>query len=312
MKQKNYISEVIGRFFKEKHAVGTTVKVQRWLVEEAYKSEKEAALYELWENAGSPVNRRTLRALDQVKAELGMRVNSRGLLLKIASVVAFVLLLTGGIYYLSHFENAVRYATPNGEIRMIDLPDGSKVWMNAGSAVSYKNNGRVRTVKLSGEAFFRVAPDTLKPFTVETGTIIAEVLGTEFNIEDYPDSPRTAATLNTGRIRIRLPGDRDAVYVLDPGRQLVYRPSSGIEIQPVQADEIKSWKDGNLLFREASFEEIVHKMERRFNLKITVRHAGSHNDRYTVKFVNGETLEQMMDVLQLTVGDFTYETSANR
>lgn len=311
--KRNYIQNVIKHFFNEKHSNDTTQKVQQWLIDEEHHEEKNNVLYELWENSDNTIDHNTYQALSKIKNELGLKepqkknVPLQLKIIRVAAILLLCLIATAGIYFFyNHTENPIEYITQNGEVKTIELPDGSKVWLNAGSSFSYKNKDRKRTGMLSGEAFFIVAPDSLQPFIVETHTLVTEVLGTEFNIEDYPDSPNAIATLNTGKISIKVAGI-DNAYMLIPNQQLTYSQSSGIEIQQLNVNEITGWKEGKLIFHNNSFDDIIHKLERHFNLKIIIHDLDYPNDHYSVKFIHGESIEEIMHVLKKMTGNFTYE-----
>lgn len=315
----NYISEIIERFFEKTYSADTNREVQQWLIKEEYEDQKEKALRKAWERAGNckiDDNDRKFLILDKVRNELELGNSNYRLrkiqlnFLKIASVIVLVLSLTGG-FYLYRTDKSVEYVAKNGEIKNIELPDGSNVLLNSGSELIYNKRewNKKRTVKLTGEAFFIVSRDSLRPFIVETNTIETEVLGTEFNIEDYPENFKAIATLNSGKIKVRI-SDKDnnsEFHTLEPNQQFVYNRSSDIEIRSVKADEIRSWKDGKLIFNNASLKEIVNKLERHFNLKISIHDISKYHDYYDMKFVNGENIEQIMTIMRKTIGDFSYE-----
>lgn len=312
--KKNYIEEVIKRFYKEEHSAEMNEKVQQWLMDEEYENEKNDALYELWEDEDGSLNNETISALANVKNNLGLDVQKKKRLtlplkvLRVACISFFILMFTAGIYYFSIENKTVEYTANLGEMKKIDLPDGSEVWLNAGSAITYhKKISNKRIIKLSGEAFFDVKPDSMKPFIVEVNRLAVRVLGTSFNIEEYPDDSRTVVTLNTGRIKVDISNEDAGSYFLEPNQQLIYNHDSGVELQKVRANEINSWKDGNLIFYNTTLNEIIHKLERYFNIKIVIHGIGNNDDYYSVKFIDGENIDQIMNVLSKMGGDFTYE-----
>lgn len=313
--KKNYIEEVIKRFYKEEHSAEMNEKVQQWLMDEEYENEKNDALYDLWENEDGSVSNETISALANVKNNLGLNEQKKKRptlplkVLRVACISFFILMLTAGIYYFSIENKTVEYTANFGEMKKIDLPDGSEVWLNAGSAITYhkKFSNSKRVIKLSGEAFFDVKPDSMKPFIVEVNKLSVKVLGTSFNIEEYPDDSRTVVTLHTGRVKVDISNDEAGAYFLEPNQQLIYNHDSGVELQQVHANEINSWKDGNLIFYNTTLNEIIHKLERYFNIKIIIHGIGDNDDCYSVKFVDGENIDQIMNVLSKMGGNFTYE-----
>lgn len=157
--------------------------------------------------------------------------------------------------------------TEKGETYRVILPDQSKVWLNAASRLTYNTtllNGGVRSVKLSGEAYFEVAKDAAHPFIVESGTQQIEVLGTHFNVNAYDNERVSRTTLLEGRVKV---SDHGQTKLLEPGYQAV-NPGNDIRLSPVDTDLAVAWKDNNFIFDRLDIKEIMRSVERWYNVEV--------------------------------------------
>jgi ferric-dicitrate binding protein FerR (iron transport regulator) len=213
------------------------------------------------------------------------------------------------------------------------LPDGSKVFLNAGSKLSYnKKFGELnRTVTLSGEAYFDVAKNPDKPFFIHTRNMVIRVVGTAFNVKCYPGDAQTETSLVHGRIEVQL-NDRAEKIVLKPNEKLVInetlRSNSSkpkpVEINPallsishltpVEADHDTwletAWLDNKLVFRAERFEQIAKKMERWYAVSIHFNDDAIKQQQFTGVFKD-ESLLQALNAMQL-VSPFTFQLNKNK
>jgi ferric-dicitrate binding protein FerR (iron transport regulator) len=223
---------------------------------------------------------------------------------------------------------------PLGAKSNITLPDGSSVWLNAGSTVSYSSGFGVenRDLQLTGEAFFDVKSDSLNPFNVHTSGITVKAFGTLFNVRAYPDDPTLVATLEKGRIDVVIQSSSGGTtssqtVQLKPKEQLVIRKTSKtIEAEmpaPVRVQEtiqatvppepvfeemiIKpnvitelstSWKDRHWIIRDEPLALFAENLERRYNLRISFASEELKRYNFSGTFEN-ETVEQILTALSL-------------
>ena len=156
-------------------------------------------------------------------------------------------------------------STGNGQTYMVNLPDGSRVWLNAASSITY-NTGiqyqQERKVRLSGEAYLEVAKDPLHPFIVETINQTVQVLGTHFNICDYPGDLNAVTTLLEGSVKI------NDVTVIKPGQQAGSINKGAVMVKDVAAEEAIAWKNGRFIFSDEPLESIMKKVSRWYNVEI--------------------------------------------
>jgi transmembrane sensor len=161
-------------------------------------------------------------------------------------------------------------ATPKGGQYQIVFSDGSMAWLNAASSLKFPTifKGKQRRIELTGEAYFEVAKDKKRPFTVITNHSQVEVLGTHFNVSAYKDDPNSfsTTTLLEGSVRI-VRGDKSKI--IKPGEQA--KVGTGIKVLKVNADEAIEWKNGNFNFSHENIESIMKKVARWYDVDIEYR-----------------------------------------
>ncbi|PWK79815.1 FecR family protein [Mucilaginibacter oryzae] len=160
--------------------------------------------------------------------------------------------------------------TPRGGQFQATLSDGTKVWLNAASSLSYPENftGAERMVTLEGEAYFEVAHDTRHPFIVSTNGQQIKVLGTSFNVNAYKNERKTVTSLLTGHVQLSNPATT-ATAELHPGEQSLFNHDhSGFKVVAVDADLYSAWKDGEFRFKATPLNEALRQIERWYDLDI--------------------------------------------
>jgi transmembrane sensor len=226
-------------------------------------------------------------------------LNRVGQIYKIAAILALSLGLAWTLFLLNpQQENQLlaieeiwleKSAAP-GEKLNITLPDGSRVWLNSGSMLSFPEqfNGQ-RNVKLSGEGFFDVQEDASRPFSVESSGVKTTALGTSFNIKSGKEA-QVAVSLFTGKVKIE---DLNAnkLTELVPGQELIFE-SETQEWKTGSFDVAKTgvWKDGKFIFENAGLQDVVKTLENWYGVKITLTNA----EKVKWKF-SGEYQNQMLE-----------------
>lgn len=221
------------------------------------------------------------------------------------------------------------------------LPDGSKVWLNADSRLTYHSsfNSRSREVELEGEAYFDVVKDPGRPFIVHTSGIDVKVLGTSFNVKSYPSEATIEATLIRGAIEVMRKNDPSAArIILHPHEKLVFNKEikSNRPLPPAAnalnhpgaytadrdiavaslpkntADSLiaeTSWRYNKLIFEGDTFRQLADKMERWYNVRINIRNKKLLQYRFKGIFEN-ETIREALLALQLT-NNFQFKINSN-
>ncbi|MDR2284308.1 MAG: FecR domain-containing protein [Sphingobacterium sp.] len=158
-------------------------------------------------------------------------------------------------------------ATDRGQTYRVLLPDGSAVWLNAMSELTYRPalvEAGKRVVHLKGEAYFEIAKDSKHPFVVKSRNQEVRVLGTHFNVNAYNDEPFVATTLLEGAVRLYAGG---VERLLSPGQQAVNRDGE-LRIRTVSLDNVTDWKDGDFAFQQVDFRTALRKIERWYDVEM--------------------------------------------
>lgn len=230
---------------------------------------------------------------DRIDSEIG--VGTGFPLTRIAAVVAMLVAALAVFYIISPFDENVTIATAD-EIREVELPDGSTVTLNANSSIEYpeefESDGR--TVKFKGEGFFDIEKGT--PFTIESQSVEVSVLGTSFNVLDYPDGEKVVVAVSTGKVEMK---NEDAALILEAGTSGILEPGGNLE--KVSNDpNVLSWKTGIILFTDNTLEKVVEDLEKYYNTDILLENPETRGCLLTAKFEQ-QSLEQVMEVLQATL-----------
>lgn len=193
--------------------------------------------------------------------------------------------------------NTVR--VPRGGEYLLTLSDGTRVWLNAGSSITYPLRfSDERRVTVRGEVFFEVAHDARHPFIVTAGDAELTVLGTSFNVTAYADEERIETTLVTGSVRVK---SRQTSVVLSPGQQAGINALSGdIKISEVNVEACTMWRRGLLVFYDEPLRDICRKLERWYNVKIDTSSPSLDGVLYTGMIKRHETLNTIADLMNLT------------
>lgn len=243
--------------------------------------------------------------------------------LKIAAAIILIPFVSFGLYFLlaggrdavlliaAKDQSVEQRINPSGQKSVLFLSDGTRVWLNAASELSYAKNfhGKdTRDVYLEGEAFFDVAEDGGKPFIVHTSSIHIKVLGTSFNVKSYSDERTIETTLVEGKVRIggsALQGRKTGEIELKPNQKAVFdKESKVIKIREVTAVNSGSWKLDKLIFDEEPIDNVLLQLERWYDVKIHVEDRGQLDCKLTAT-IEKESLEEVLKLIEAS-HDVTY------
>lgn len=199
--------------------------------------------------------------------------------------------------------------TPKGRQFRLQLPDGSKVWLNAASAIKYPTafTGRERLVELEGEAYFEVAKNAAKPFKITARDATVEVLGTSFNVNAYRNESVIRTTLLDGAVRLSA---YQQSQTLKPGQQALAKPA-GEQLEVVNdadLDKVMAWKNGLFNFEDASLEEVMRQLERWYDIEVTYA-KGIPPIRFGGEINRQNTLQDVLQILEKSNVHFRFEES---
>lgn len=213
---------------------------------------------------------------------------------------------------------------PVGAKSIVDLPDGSKVWINAGSTITYNNSfgKQNRDLKLVGEAYFSVKTNPSLPFIVKTSDIMVKALGTKFNVKAYPDEKTITTTLEEGKIVVTSLKKKspDKVVELKPREMITYVKSQKQPVKTEKQESVKengsegtlteiipevktelqtSWKDATWIIEGKTLGDLAPMLERRYNVVISFEKTDIKQFKFTGKIQN-ETIEQILMAIELS------------
>ncbi|WP_319501471.1 FecR domain-containing protein [uncultured Draconibacterium sp.] len=199
-------------------------------------------------------------------------------------------------------------STPLASKTYFVLPDGSEVWLNSGSTLSYPKqfSRKRRMVKLSGEAYFDVQKSKT-PFEVVTENVQVNVLGTAFDVMSYSNT-NPEVTLERGKVQlITNSGEQQ---ILAPGQQAVIdAENSSIQVQNVDTEIYSSWIDNKLIFRNESLKDVIERLERWYNIEIELD-GQFVSDKKLTATIEYESITEVMDLLEITLS-LKYEYDKN-
>lgn len=197
--------------------------------------------------------------------------------------------------------------TPYGGTFRVQLPDGSQVWLNAGSSLKYPVpfTGTAREVVLTGEAYFEIAHNAKLPFRVLAAGVLTEDQGTAFNIMAYADEAAVKTTLLEGRVLVR----RNAqVMPLQPGQQAIAGQAAAMTLQTVDTDDVVAWKNGEFSFSHNSIYEIMRQISRWY--KVEVAFQGVHDVYLSGNISKSVLLSEVLRMLELA-GEVKFKIQDN-
>lgn len=163
-----------------------------------------------------------------------------------------------------------KYENSSAKILKISLPDGSTVWLQPKTQLSYNQSDRVyRQVNLKGEAFFEVKRDEVRPFLIYSGKMTTKVLGTSFNVKAYPETERFEVSVVTGKVSVMNESEKE-VFVTPKQQVLLENKSDVLTINELPKNKTFYWDLASLTFDDTSMQEVVSNIENNFNVKINI------------------------------------------
>jgi ferric-dicitrate binding protein FerR (iron transport regulator) len=213
------------------------------------------------------------------------------------------------VSYQNSSQTKVEYntmTTPKGRQFSLVLPDGTQVWLNAASSITYPTAfvGNDRKVSITGEAYFEVTHNVSKPFHVNVNGMDVQVLGTHFNINAYGDDGNTKTTLLQGSIKVSVAGK---MQVVKPGQQTQVA-SNNIKLVPdADIDAVMAWRNGFFSFENTGIKEIMKQLSRWYDVEVIYQ--GEPKDIFTGEIDRNLTLSQVLKVLSDTKVKYRIEES---
>ena len=237
--------------------------------------------------------------------------------LKVAAAV--ILLIGCNYFWYTYTENLTEVYTnadspyeikvPAGSRTNIVLPDGTEVSLNAGSVLRYHRGFgiRERNVTLDGEGYFKVAKNAEVPFFVKTNDVQVQVVGTVFNVRAYDDDNYVMVSLLEGRVNLAtLSG---SVMKLFPSEQAFYDKNTG-RMEKMKSNASSAWLDGGLTFEDAPFADIAHRLERKFQVKISLESERLKAERFSGCFNSNQSINDILGEINVEK-QYTWKVSGD-
>lgn len=201
-------------------------------------------------------------------------------------------------------KDIVTINAPQGVRVEVFLPDGSRVWLNSGSTLTYnsKFDNNTRKLKFEGEAFFNISHNPSRPLIVETSDANIEVLGTRFNVISKPKQQKWEATLVSGSIKVSPSGKKKATgqISLSNGQKAIWSSSKQrFVVEQANTSDITRWVKNHLVFENETFSELAKQLENTFGVDIIIPSAIANSYRFTATFTD-ESIYEIFNLLKIT------------
>ena len=232
-----------------------------------------------------------------------------GVIQRAAAVLFIPVFLLSAYLFIQQGQGNVRtlaVRTNPGVVSAFDLPDGSKVWLNANSELRYLSdfNADTRTVELTGQGYFEVTKNAHKPFIVKADKDYSvEVLGTSFNVSAYKDESMIETTLVEGSVKLNVvSGGKRMTQMLKPNEKAEYQKGAGkIKVFDVNTEYDTAWKNGEIIFRNHPMDKVLKTLERHDPVVFEVKETEILKSIITARFKD-EQLPQVLEYLKLASG----------
>lgn len=190
---------------------------------------------------------------------------------------------------------------PRGGEYVLNLSDGTKVWLNSDSEIKYPSefSGKIRQVYLKGEGYFDVEKNPKKPFIVNTSRMSIKVLGTGFNVMAYEDEDNMHTTLVEGLVEIKTKGANAKVQNIYPGQQALLK-KGGLQVKKVKTKLYTAWKEGRFAFNSEPLESVVRKLSRWYNVEFFFVNNSLKERKFTGSIPKYQDISKVVEMLEYT------------
>ena len=319
--EKKHIDELIATYLTEGLDKNALAELKAWIAaspenEDYFIQQREVWFSAVSREAASKYNKD--KAFDTFRNRIGSRKQVEkaprrefrlSTLWRYAAIIAVILAVgcfsywQGGVNVKDTFAD-ISVEAPLGSKTKLYLPDGTLVWLNAGSRIVYSQGFGVdnRKVELEGEGYFEVRRNEKLPFSVKTRDLQLQVLGTKFNFRNYPEDHEVVVSLLEGRVALNnlLKSEKETYLV--PNERAVLDKSNGLmKVESVTASNASQWTDGYLFFDEELLPDIVKELERSYNVTIRIANDSLNTFRFYGNFVRREqSIQEVLDALAST------------
>lgn len=306
--------DLLARYMEGKTSPEESVKAEKWLYLNLTSPSADEIFQRLYEDvpmvADKPGEEAVRKKLDSfidgssASSRQKRKRNVRTIFesLTVAALLASVILCLH-YYRISNASQqwCAEYAS-YGQVKRIDLPDSSHIWLHSDSKIIYPKSfrGKTRHIFAYGEIYAEISHDTRRPFVVESDGAKVKVLGTTFDFSSYSDNNIVQLTLLEGKVDLDVPYDKMMRhYDLAPGDVVSFDKTNGESRQyRINPEDYISWKDKRALyFVDKSLKDIVIELQKTFNVSIIVKDSRLLTTRYLASFINDESLDAILESL---------------
>ena len=319
--EKKHIDELIATYLTEGLDKNALAELKAWIAaspenEDYFIQQREVWFSAVSREAASKYNKD--KAFDTFRNRIGSRKQVEkaprrefrlSTLWRYAAIIALILAVgcfsywQGGVNVKDTFAD-ISVEAPLGSRTKLYLPDGTLVWLNAGSRMTYSQGFGVdnREVELEGEGYFEVQRNEKLPFFVKTKDLQLQVLGTKFNFRDYPEDHEVVVSLLEGKVELNNLLKKEKEAVLAPDERAILNKTNGLmTVETVTASNASQWTGGYLFFDEELLPDIVKELERSYNVNIHITNDSLNKFRFYGNFVRREqSIQEVLDALAST------------
>ncbi len=292
-------------------------KLRAWMLAPEHRDAVDKFMLEVWEKSQPRESKLTFDQLlevvnGQYQQERSVAFGKkRGIELfqRVAAMLIIPLALFFIYYAVSQKSGILGYAetiVPKGQKSEVVLPDSTHIWLNSGSQLRYpvKFSDNRREVFLQGEAYFEVEKNWHKPFLVHASSLTVKVTGTKFNVMAYPDDSDITTALLEGHVNLSVKPENGKTKRIEmqPGDLVEYsKKQNSLLMTNFKKDEVVGWKNNQLVFRDDTFDKLVKKIERWYNVQVVYDKIQFNDRRLTVELLEGESLDRLCQIIEKTM-----------
>jgi ferric-dicitrate binding protein FerR (iron transport regulator) len=316
------MEDLIARYLSDELSLEELEKLQAWRSASQENEKQFLTLQEIWFSSITTFYERRFSKGDDYKQFLAYAgsipgpIRRRKRLQTVWRSAAVIALLFVTSYATFHFRQPVKNNTfantyieaSWGSQVKTSLPDGTTVWLNAGSELIYSQGFGIndRNVRLTGEGYFEVAHNADLPFCVQAGDLQINVLGTKFNVRNHLDDHQATVSLLEGSVSITNTITPSEEITIEPNQKISFdRESGDFRLTEITASHSIGWINGNLFYDDELLVDIVRDLERYYNVTITVEPNAAHQRFYIRLNRTEKTIEQIVEAMAST-GRITY------
>lgn len=289
----------------EKYAAKKANSREKQAVDIFFKKVQEQEDYPLANLNQEKGNKIFQRIEDKIKLR---EVTTKKYWRRVMASAAVLVLLVSSVFLSLILDNTITQIAVKGEKKHIELNDGSKIFLNSGSKISYTENFKEnRKLTLEGEAFFEVAPNPDKPFIIKSGHIETKVLGTSFNINAYNDG-NEIVSVNSGIVEVVNQNNPSQKIMLTKNIQLNFKLGNDFQLLKEKSENYNAWNKNTIVLKNTSLGETARILENWFDVNIEFK-----NPKVKKLVISGKFKEEKLETILKSIAlikdlKFEYKT----